>query len=60
MVTQEAQCNTGVYEQKDDGTLVPINAPSALAKKVHLYLWLKRKDLSLEEIKYITSEFQLL
>jgi hypothetical protein len=45
-----------LYEEKDDGTLKPVDAPPELTKKVYIYSKLKAIDFSLEEIKWLAED----
>ena len=45
-----------LYEEKDDGTLKPVDAPPELTKKVYIYSKLKAIDFSLEEIKWVAED----
>jgi hypothetical protein len=43
-------------EEKEDGTLKPVDAPPELTKKVYIYSKLKAIDFSLEEIKWLAED----
>jgi hypothetical protein len=45
-----------LYEEKEDGTLKPVDAPPELIKKVYIYSKLKAIDFSLEEIKWLAED----
>ena len=45
-----------LYEEKDDGTLKPVDAPPELTKKVYIYSKLKAIEFSLEEIKWLAED----
>jgi len=42
-----------VYEEQEDGSLVPLKIPSYLVTRVNILLWLKGHGLTTEEIKYL-------
>lgn len=42
-----------LYEKQEDGSLRPVNLPKWVIKRCNIYLALKDKGLSLEEIKLL-------
>jgi len=42
-----------LYEKQQDGTLKPLEYPQELAEKSYVYLWLRDKGLTVDEIKFL-------
>jgi hypothetical protein len=45
-----------LYEKQEDGTLKPVKFPEHLAKRLKIYLWLRKHGLGLDEIKFLIAE----
>lgn len=42
-----------IYKKQDDGSFLPLKIPSYLATRVYIFLWLKERGLTIEEIVYL-------